>query len=246
MGNATELLAKLAEPFEPKHITWKPGSATKDGGKCMAMAYADLRAYQERLDEVCGLDWSIEYQPWGDTRVIARLTIGGVTRSSTGEMGSQDIKNEMGGTVAEAQAMKRAAAQFGLGRYLYDLPNAWVEFDAQRKRITDAGQRELDSKYAAWYAKHAPKQEQKPDNPFDESPTKPVLSEAQYKQLHALGKQYYGAEWDEQRPKLVQAVSKGAVTSSKELTPDEAHVLITGLQKRVNEQHAKQAQPVAA
>lgn len=147
----TDLLKQLAAPFPPAAITWKPGS-TKDN-RCMALAYADLRAYQDRLDEVCGLDWQIEYVPWGDNRVIARLTIAGVTRSSTGEMAAQDIKNEMGGTVAEAQAMKRAAAQFGLGRYLYELPSVWVEFDAQKRRITDAGQKELDARYATWYAK---------------------------------------------------------------------------------------------
>lgn len=149
----TNLLAQLAIPFEPKHITWKPGSTTKEGNKCMALAYADLRAYMERLDEVCGLDWCVEYQPWGDTRIIARLTIQGITRASTGEMGTQDLKNEMGGTVAEAQAFKRAATMFGLGRFLYDLPSVWVEFDPQRKRITEAGQKELDARYTAWYNK---------------------------------------------------------------------------------------------
>lgn len=147
------LLKQLALPFAPSAITWKPGATTKDGTKCMALAYADLRAYQDRLDDLCGLDWRIEYLPWGDSRVIARLTVAGVTRSSTGEMAAQDVKNEMGGTVAEAQAFKRAAAMFGLGRYLYELPSVWIEFDATRKRITEAGQKELDARYAAWFAK---------------------------------------------------------------------------------------------
>lgn len=151
--NLLTLLDQLAQPFPPEAIEWLPGSATKDGAKCMAMAYADLRAYQERLDEVCGLDWSVAYKPWGDGRIICELTICGVTRSSTGEMGAQDEKNGMGGTVAEAQAMKRAAAMFGLGRYLYNLPSVWVEFDAQRKRITEAGQAELTNRYKTWYAK---------------------------------------------------------------------------------------------
>lgn len=119
----------------------------------MAMAYADLRAYQERLDEVCGLDWSVVYKPWGDGRIICELTVCSVTRSSTGEMAAQDEKNGMGGTVAEAQAYKRAAAMFGLGRYLYDLPSVWVDYDAQSKRISKAGQMELDTRYAAWYSK---------------------------------------------------------------------------------------------
>jgi len=125
------------------------------------MAFSDLRAYQERLDAVCGLDWSVEYQPWGDRRIIARLTIRGVTRSSTGEMDAQDEKNNMGGTVAEAQAMKRAAAMWGLGRYLYELPSVWVEFDAQAKRITKAGETELDKRYREWYAR---KTAQKPQD----------------------------------------------------------------------------------
>lgn len=143
------LLEQLAQPFEPRHITWKPG-ITKDN-RCMALAYADLRAYMERLDQVCGIDWVVTYEPWGDNRIICRLTIQGVTRSSTGEMGTQDIKNEMGGTVAEAQAFKRAAAMFGLGRFLYDLPSVWVEFDPQRKRITEDGQKQLDARYLTWY-----------------------------------------------------------------------------------------------
>jgi len=140
-------------PFEPRQIIWKPGATTKDGAKCMALAYADLRAYQDRLDEVCGLDWSVEYLPWGDSRVIARLTIGGITRASSGEMSAQESSNGNGGTVAEAQAFKRACAMFGLGRFLYDLPSPWVEFDNQRKRISEAGQKELDARYATWHAK---------------------------------------------------------------------------------------------
>lgn len=158
-----ELLAQLALPFAPSAITWKPG-ATKEN-KCMALAYADLRAYQDRLDEVCGVNWSIEYLSWGNDRIIAQLTIHvdilspegrqriTVTRCSTGEMSAQEAKTDNGGTVAEAQAFKRAAAMFGLGRYLYDLPSPWVEFDPQRKRITESGQAELDNRYKTWHAK---------------------------------------------------------------------------------------------
>lgn len=148
-----ELLSRLAEPFAPAHITWKPGATTKEGTKCMALAYADLRAYQERLDAVCGLDWSVRYVAWSNNRIMCELTIGGVTRSSTGEMDGQDEKNGMGGTVAEAQAFKRACAMFGLGRFLYDLPSVWVEYDPQRKRITEKGQAELDARYAVWFSR---------------------------------------------------------------------------------------------
>lgn len=146
-----DLLAQLAQPFEPKHLTWKPG-ATK-ANSCMALAYADLRAYMERLDEVVGMDWGCAYEPWGENRLVARLTIAGITRSSTGEMSASGESSGNGGTIAEAQAFKRACSMFGLGRYLYELPSPWVDFDPQRKRITESGLADLKSRYEKWYAK---------------------------------------------------------------------------------------------
>ena len=142
------VLQQLSRPFHPAHISWLPGATTSDKAKCLAMPYADLRAYQNRLDEICGLQWSLSFTPWGD-RIICHLTINGVTRSSTGEA----EKGENAGTSAEAQATKRACSAFGLGRYLYELPNVWVEYDAQKKAITDKGKAELNQRYAAWYDK---------------------------------------------------------------------------------------------
>lgn len=57
--NMNEILQELRKPFHPSHVTWKPGSVNKDQTKALALAYADLRAYQNRLDEVCGLAWSV-------------------------------------------------------------------------------------------------------------------------------------------------------------------------------------------
>lgn len=155
-----KLLEALSRPFEPSDVQWKPGASK--GDKCLALAYADLRAYQERLDEVCGLDWSCRYVPWGDGSIICELTVyvGGplgqreaITRSSTGEADAQDEKNNMAGSVSEAMAFKRACAMFGLGRVFYTLPSVWIEFDATRKRITEAGQKQLDERYATWFQK---------------------------------------------------------------------------------------------
>lgn len=148
---SNELLDQLSRPFPPGRVEWKPG-ATK-GDKCMALAFADLRAYMERLDDVCGLDWAVEYLPWGDSRIIARLTIAGVTRASTGEMSKSEMSGDNGGTTAEAQAFKRAATMFGLGRSIYDLPSPWIEFDPSSKRITPTALAQLEARYSAWYAK---------------------------------------------------------------------------------------------
>ena len=42
----------------------------------------------------------------------------------------------------------------------------------------------------------------------------------------------YGAAWDERRPLLVQSVTKGAATSSSDLTEAEAATLIDGMNRK--------------
>jgi len=138
-----EILQELRKPFHPSHVTWKPGMVGKDQGKALALAYADLRAYQNRLDEICGMDWSVTYTPWGD-RIVCHLTIQGITRSSSGEPDSQSERSEIAGTSAEAQSFKRACAMFGLGRYLYNLPSVWVEYDPTTKQFTDKAKAKLE------------------------------------------------------------------------------------------------------
>lgn len=138
----SELLAKLSLPFHPSLIFWKPGNVNKERTKALAMPYATLRAYQNRLDEVCGLDWEVRYTPWNE-RIICHLTIAGVTRSSTGEPDEQSERSEIAGTAAEAQAFKRACSMFSLGRYLYYLPTLWVDYDAPSKQLTAAAKVKL-------------------------------------------------------------------------------------------------------
>lgn len=138
-----EILRALALPFHPSKVEFRPGATTRDKKKALALAYADMRCYQERLDELFGLDWSVHYQPWGDNKVICELTLcltnedGSkryVSRCSTGEAEAGDNS----GTSAEAQAFKRACSAFGLGRYLYHFPTVWAGLDDSGKRFTDA------------------------------------------------------------------------------------------------------------
>ena len=87
-----QVLDELRKPFHPSQITWKPGAVK--GERALALAYADLRAYMNRLDDVCGSDWSVAYEPWGEDRIICRLTILGVTRSSTGETTNESERSD--------------------------------------------------------------------------------------------------------------------------------------------------------
>lgn len=92
--------------------------------------------------------------------------------------------------------------------------------------------------------------ETRPEGSRDDAPK--TLSPAQLTRLNILGVDAYGKAWDEQRPKVVEWVSKGAVASSKELTPLEASRLIKALEKKIRddaaakpapEQEAAQAEP---
>lgn len=157
------LLDELSKPFHPSRITWRPGALTGRKDKALALAYADLRAYQNRLDETCGMDWSVSYTPWGD-RIICHLTINGITRSSTGEPDSDSERSEIAGTTAEAQAFKRACAMFGLGRYLYHLPSVWVDYDAPNQRFTEKAKVRLQGLIAQHYQRFLDGQ---PSSPLD-------------------------------------------------------------------------------
>ena len=82
------------------------------------------------------------------------------------------------------------------------------------------------------------------DNPFADEPepeAKPPakVSAAQLKRLHAVGTEAYGKDWDTERLRLVDFITKGAANSSKDLTPKEADTLIAGMEKRINELAAK-------
>jgi hypothetical protein len=128
-----DLIAALSRPFPVSEVDIKPGAVRQDETAALALAYADWRAYAERLDAVVGpAGWSIQLIPWGNTRVIARLTLFGVTKDASGE---GDPDDPHAGTIAEAQAKKRACADFGLGRYLYHLPRIWGEGQGDRKNF---------------------------------------------------------------------------------------------------------------
>lgn len=57
---------------------------------------------------------------------------------------------------------------------------------------------------------------------------KPIL-----RKLHAVGTQLYGADWDAKRYELVQTITKNTATSSSDLTEQQAHTLIVGMEKKL-------------
>ncbi len=134
------LLEHLGEPFPKEDIAWRAGATSRDKKRAQALPYAEPRVYEDRLNEICPGDWSVIFKPWGESRIICELTIHSVTRSSTGEFDDGKKNAIAEGTVAEAQAFKRACSKFGLGRYLYEIPIPWVDYDEEKNRLADVPQ----------------------------------------------------------------------------------------------------------
>ncbi len=139
-----EMQRRLAEPFSPKEVMFRAGSVSRDKKRAQALPYAEPRVYEDRLNEVLGPDWWCRFKTWGEKRLICELTVRAVqedgtvreiTRSSTGEFDNGDKIAQ--GTVAEAQAFKRACSKFGLGRHLYDISITWVGYDEGSRRLTE-------------------------------------------------------------------------------------------------------------
>lgn len=241
------ILDELSNPFHPSHITWRPGALTGKKDKALALAYADLRAYQNRLDEVCGLDWSVSYTPWGD-RIICHLTVNGITRSSTGESDSDSDRAEMSGTTAEAQAFKRACAMFGLGRYLYNLPSLWVDYDAPNQRFTDKAKARLNGVIAQHYQRFLDGKpdvvtdenpdaevitaevitEENPAKSTEENPAKSTEKDQKCAVLEKLGLQLYGEQWEHVKAHNIKRLVGKAVTVDA-CTDIQIQTLINGL-----------------
>ncbi|MCC6590167.1 MAG: hypothetical protein IT168_25975 [Bryobacterales bacterium] len=151
-----EIRRQLLDPFDPAETKWRVTATSTQNGRNgtvkrgQLVAYADQRAYTDRLNEIFG--------EWGWTRtyivqvaqnfervtrqgakgekqsticakvvVVSTVTVNGLG-SHTG-VGEEWADDENSATRAEAQAFKRACACFGLGRYLYDLDKVWEDLD---------------------------------------------------------------------------------------------------------------------
>ncbi|MCC6166525.1 MAG: hypothetical protein IT329_04785 [Caldilineaceae bacterium] len=231
-----KLMVELRKPFHPTQVTWKPGAMAKGGNKALALAYADLRAYQNRLDELCGANWAVSYTPWGE-RIVCNLTIYGVTRSSTGEADSQSERSEIAGTATEAQAFKRACAMFGLGRYLYNLPSVWAEYDGERKQFTEPAKAKLLSILVQHY-----RRSQETQNGDDLFEVNGMAEEAGVpaslrQEFEAMGRELYSEQWEQVRLRNVQRVSNGQARATGDLTAEQIQKLIDGM-KKLKEQRA--------
>lgn len=198
-------LSKLDEPFEAKDIEWRAQSCGKGqkGFWVSVLAYVTNRAIMARLDAVCGKEnWKNEFKESPNSKAIEcgiSIRIDGewITKWDAAE--ETNIEAVKGG---RSGAMKRAAVQWGIGRYLYDLDAGWgvIVQNGANKAKTKQGE------YFSWNppqlpAWALPKQQYKPiQHPVQQQPAvdydsmlskaTQAMSSADMNTLQALFKQY--------------------------------------------------------
>lgn len=153
-------VTKLQAPFGVEDMEWRVQQAgSTQQGKLWAIVvpYITNRAIQQRLDDVCGIDgWKNEYtgtpndkgtlcgisikfeMPTGKANIDEKGKIQEITGYHwiTKWDGAEDtgIEAVKGGL---SSAMKRAAVQWGIGRYLYKLNSAIVTPQYDRPQSMD-------------------------------------------------------------------------------------------------------------
>ena len=118
-------LEKLKDFFPANDIEFRVGSTNKEKTKGLALAYVTNRAIQKRLDEVCGVEnWKNDFKEWRGNSQLCGISIRVDGEWITKWDGADDTATEpiKGGL---SDSMKRAAVQWGIGRYLYEIPDKW-------------------------------------------------------------------------------------------------------------------------
>jgi len=131
------LRERLEAPFAANEVKFKPTAV--NGARALACPYICARVVMDRLDETLGVaGWRDEYECLADGSVVCRLSllIGSdwITKADVGSPSEQPDEGDRR-KAAFSDALKRAAVKFGIGRYLYRLPQQWCEYDVQKRRF---------------------------------------------------------------------------------------------------------------
>jgi hypothetical protein len=200
---STDIMKQLQEPFPPEDIEWRVGSTNGDKTKGIALAYVTNRAIMNRLDDIFGpFGWKNEFREWKGTSQLCGISVLWNDQWITKWDGADDSQTEAvkGGL---SDAMKRAGYQWGIGRYLYNLENQWVD-------IVPAGRSyklKQEPKLPSWalpegytYSQNQQKQPEQPENTQSPNGTidinKPV-DETKAKVLYAKVKSAGYKKYDE-------------------------------------------------
>lgn len=143
---------------------WRVQSRTKDKTKVICSAYIDARDVMNVLDRHCDFGWHTEVKELAgfifygiginvplsgadegiDDEEMVVQTIWRWDTGSRIENDPTDQMYEQAGKSAASDAFKRAAVQWGVGRFLYDLPTVTMPCDQYGNALDDQGNRIWD------------------------------------------------------------------------------------------------------
>lgn len=185
MAVSRRQLEQLRAPFALQDIEWRVQQAGEKNGKVWAkvIPYLNVRAVQDRLDDVCGPElWRNAFHAGPAGGVLCGLSIfceiadaDGAQRADwiTKWDGAEntDVEKVKGGL---SSATKRAGTQWGIGRYMRDLGAAFA-------KVHEGGRFSAKLKEGKWY-KWDP-----PDLPEWAQPKAPAAAgDAQLARIDAL------------------------------------------------------------
>lgn len=149
----SKLAAALQAPFAETDIEWRVQQAKMgfNGPEVTVLAYVTNRAIMSRLDEVFGpFGWQNEYKAGPAGGIICGIS----ARDENGEWvqkwdGSDNTQIEAtkGGL---SDSMKRAGYQWGIGRYLYDLPEGIARVASGYDNVNKKRNAKIDNKWYKW------------------------------------------------------------------------------------------------
>lgn len=121
-------LSKLKEPFKANELEWRLQQCGESNGRIWGrcLCYISNRSIQTRLDSCVGEEnWRNEYKegPSGGILCGISIKIGDEWVTKWDGADNTQVESVKGGL---SDAMKRAGVQWGIGRYLYDLPEGWI------------------------------------------------------------------------------------------------------------------------
>ena len=224
-----EVHYRLCEPFKPGDEKYRILTKSKDGKRGKPCAYIDARCVSERLDEVVGPDnWSTDLEKLANGAVICRMTVLGVMKSdigmvnhkATNRQGEVDLDKEvMNEKGSGSDAIKRAAQNFGIGRYLYAMDLPWVN-------LTEKGY--LPDGYAPpSKIQPAPSFKSKVETPNDVADF--AARPASATRIKTIRDMLAERDIGENHKRVLVYLEKNSVKTLDDLTNQAAAMLITGL-----------------
>ena len=155
---AEELRQALSAPFSNGDIEWRISTTNKDKTRGLAVPYVTNRAIQNRLDDTVGIDgWYNDFTPWKEGKaqlcgISIYFTEQNLWLTKWDGADDSDIESVKGGL---SDSMKRAAVEWGIGRYLYGMTQDWVAIEQRGKGffIPDGERSRLDQIHENWVRK---------------------------------------------------------------------------------------------